>query len=346
MNSFVDKYKNHPAAKYIKYVAILFIIFISYEIYVWANTQSTDNAYIESDISNVSCEISGVVKNVLVTNNVEVKQGDLIAELNEDNFKAEYIKVCADVNSGIQKVKIAEQEMLVGQINLEKAKEGLRLSQTNFDLSTIDYQRIVELNKDKFASQKLLDEGKNKFENAKSEYKQAQLNLEESEHNLVSLREKKFLTEAELQSLKQAKYLAERDLNNTKIKAPISGRIANNNLKVGNYVRPGVLLFSIVPDNCYVKANFKETQVEKFKEGMKVLLKFDSLPNLKIPGNIRNISPATGAKFSLIPPDNSTGNFTKIVQRVPILIDFEVPKIPNLNLVPGMSVVVSIRTDK
>jgi membrane fusion protein (multidrug efflux system) len=95
-----------------------------------------------------------------------------------------------------------------------------------------------------------------------------------------------------------------------------------------------------------VKANFKETQVAKFKEGMQVLLRFDSIPNQKIHGNIRSISPATGSKFSLIPPDNSTGNFTKIVQRVPVLIDFELPKISNFNLVPGMSVVVSIRTDK
>ena len=108
---------------------------------------------------------------------------------------------------------------------------------------------------------------------------------------------------------------------------------------------PSVVLFAIIPDSLYVKANFKETQVAKFKDGMKAELKFDSAPSFKVIGKIRSISPATGSKFSLLPPDNATGNFTKVVQRVPILIDFELPKGFNGNLVTGMSTIVDIRTD-
>ena len=172
------------------------------------------------------------------------------------------------------------------------------------------------------------------------------MDLQITEQNFLLLNMKKIADTAKLQSLMQTKLLMERSLANTKIKAPISGIIANNNLKVGNFVRQGFILFSVVPNKPYIKANYKETQVAKFKNGMKVDLKFDSLPKKKFQGIVRNISPATGAKFSLLPPDNATGNFTKIVQRVPVIVDFDYFPDDQTILVPGMSVQVSIRTDQ
>ena len=150
--------------------------------------------------------------------------------------------------------------------------------------------------------------------------------------------------EANIESLRQANILSKRRLSNTKIVSPIDGILTNSSLQIGNFVRPGFILFSIVPnDKLHIKANFKENQIAKFQNNMKVRIKFDALPSLKIYGTIRNISPATGSKFGLLPPDNATGNFTKIVQRIPVLIDFELPK--NLPLLAGMSVSVSVRID-
>lgn len=125
----------------------------------------------------------------------------------------------------------------------------------------------------------------------------------------------------------QERNLAKSELDNTEIRSPISGMVGNSSLREGNYVRAGGVLFSVVPlDKLYVKANFKETQISKFKPGMNAEIIIDSESGEKIVGIVRSISPATGAKFSLLPPANATGNFTKIVQRVPVLIDFSMPK--------------------
>ncbi len=170
-----------------------------------------------------------------------------------------------------------------------------------------------------------------------------------AQQNLLLLALQKTAEEEKLKGLLQDKNIVARSLVNTKIIAPVNGIIANSSLQVGNFVSPGRVLFFVVQDErIYVKANFKETQIARFQLGQKVKLQFDSLAKKVIYGRIRNISPATGSKFSLIPTDNATGNFTKIVQRVSVLIDFEIPKngTSNFNLMPGMSVIVSVRTDK
>ncbi len=173
---------------------------------------------------------------------------------------------------------------------------------------------------------------------------QAQLDLDISKQNLQLLELEKAAEQEKLKELTENKKVTLRNLQNTKLIAMVPGIFGNSSLEVGNYIVPGRALFSIVQDNTmYIQANFKETQIKKFKSGMKVKIEFDALPKKIIYGKIRNIAPATGSKFSLIPPDNATGNFTKIVQRVPVLIDFESP---NANLVPGMSAIVSIRTDQ
>jgi len=345
MQKILTNFRTHRLAKYLISAIFLFLFYVIYNLYIWSKTQSTDNAYLEAEISSVSSEINGVVKNVFISDNKYVKCGDIIAEIHDADFKANLIKAEATINGSGKDINVIEQKILIEQINGNKNKELLELKKTNLDIISSDYSRTVELHKDNFASQKLLDTAKNTLENAKSEYAQAKLSLQINEQTLLSLYMQKSSAEANLEALKQAKNLAERSLYNTKIRAPIDGKLANSSLRIGNFIRPGIILFSIVPsDKLYIKANFKEGQIAKFKEGMRVLIKFDAINKLKIYGKIRNISPATGSKFGLLPPDNATGNFTKIVQRIPVLIDFELPK--NVNLVTGMSSSVSILIDQ
>jgi len=338
------KYKHHPFAKYVLVIALVIFIYLGYRVYVWANTQSTDNAYIDADISNVSAEVSGVLTNLSVTNNTKVSKGDLIAEIDDRDYKAKLAALEASIEVCIKNIEIIDQKISIGRISLEQAAEKLKLTKISFDIASTDFTRVQELNKAKFASSKTLDDSRNNYQKAKTDYKQSQLDLDISKQNLTLLDLEKSAEKENLKELTENKKITSRSLQNTKLTAMVSGIFSNSSLEVGNYVVPGRALFSIVQDNTmYIQANFKETQIKRFKPGMKVKIEFDALPKKVIYGNIRNIAPATGSKFSLIPPDNATGNFTKIVQRVPVLIDFESP---NANLVPGMSAIVSIRTDQ
>ncbi|WP_016917037.1 HlyD family secretion protein [Rickettsia honei] len=340
----IDKYKHHPFTKYVIIIVLIIFIYWGYRIYVWANTQSTDNAYIDADISNVSAEVSGVLTKLFVTDNTKVNKGDLIGEIDDRDYKAKLAALEASIEACIKNIEIIEQKISIGQISLEQAAEKLKLNKISFDIVATDFMRVQELNKAKFASSKTLDDSKNAYQKAKTDYKQAQLDLDISKQHLQLLELEKAAEQEKLKELTENKKVTLRSLQNTKLIAMVPGIFGNSSLEVGNYIVPGRVLFSIVQDNTmYIQANFKETQIQKFKSGMKVKIEFDALPKKVIYGKIRNIAPATGSKFSLIPPDHATGNFTKSVQRVPVLIDFESP---NANLVPGMSAIVSIRTDQ
>ncbi|MGX6960230.1 MAG: HlyD family secretion protein [Rickettsia endosymbiont of Pentastiridius leporinus] len=340
----IQKYKNHPFAKYILIIATLIIIYLGYGIYVWANTQSTDNAYVDADISNVSAEVSGILTKLLIDNNTKINKGDLIGEIDDRDYKAKLAALEASINASRKNIEVIDQKISIGQVSLEQAAEKLKLAETTFNIISTDYTRVQELNRAKFASTKSLDDSNKQYQKAKTDYKQAQLDLDISRQNLTLLGLEKAAEQEKLKELTENEKITARSLQNTKLIAAVSGIFSNSNLELGNYIPQGRALFSIVQDNTmYIQANFKETQIAKFKPGMEVKIKFDALPKKVIYGKIRNIAPATGSKFSLIPPDNATGNFTKIVQRIPVLIDFESPA---PNIVPGMSVVVAIRTDQ
>lgn len=343
MFNYIKKYKNHYITKYVLVLALVLLLYMLYSIYIWVNTQSTDNAYIEADISNISSEVGGVLNNVYVSDNTRVTKGDLIGEIDDRDYKARLSALDASINASSKSIEIIDKKIVISRINLEQVLQKLSSAQTNLDVTLVDYNRIKELNKEKFASGKTLDDAKNIYTKAKTGYNQAELDLEIAKQNLALLNLEKCAEQQNLKGLIENKKVVARSLQNTKIIAPVSGVLGNSSLELGNYISPGRVLFSIVQDETmYIKANFKETQIAKFRPGMKVRIKFDSTKGV-IYGKIRSIAPATGSKFTLIPPDNATGNFTKIVQRVPVLIDFTIPK--NTNLLPGMSVSVSVRID-
>jgi membrane fusion protein (multidrug efflux system) len=343
--SFSTFLKKHPLVKILLIISVIPIAYVSYSIYEWTLTQSTDNAYVEADISSVSSEINGVICEVLVEENNYVKAGQIIAKINDTDLRAQYEKASAEWEGANHEIDIIEQDITLSKIDQAKALEAFEFAETNFKISKADYGRIQELNKENFASKKHLDDTEVAFEKAKTEYSQAKLNMQVAVEKLALLEIKKLAAVANLKTMAQERALAERALSNTEIRSPIDGVLGNSSLKLGNYIRAGVVLFVVVPTHkLYVKANFKETQISKFKAGMKASLEFDSEPG-EITGTIRNVSPATGAKFSLLPPANATGNFTKIVQRVPVVIDFDVPEDKKNKIVPGMSTVVKVRID-
>lgn len=347
MSSILEKISSHKHAKLIAGISALFLLFVTYKIYVWANTQSTDNAYIEADISSVSAEVGGVIEHVLVKENNFVKEGQIIAQINAADYKAKYEQAEANLDGAMRNIEMIDQNIKLAIINQNKASEAHEFAEENFRIAEIDYKRITELSKDNFASKKNLDNTKIAYKKAKNDLSQAVLDLQTSKENVKLLEIKKLVAIAKSNTTLQERNLTKRALDNTNIRSPIDGVVGNSSMQEGNFIRPGVVLFSVVPiDKLYVKANFKETQISKFRPGMVASIEIDSESGTKIEGVIRNVSPATGSKFSLLPPENATGNFTKIVQRVPVIIDFTVPDVIKNKIVPGMSTLTSVRIDQ
>ncbi len=314
--------------KYFKQISIVVLIifcFLTYRFYVWINTESTDNAYIEADISNVSAQVNGVIDEIWVEENNKVKKDQVIAKIQSDNYEAIVSKSESLVESARRDIELIEQNIKLAQIDKSKAKEAFEFAEENLKITQVDYNRIQKLSNDNYASKQKLDTTKIALEKAKNDYSQADLNMQTTNVKVELLEVQKLAAIAKHTITKQDAFLALRDLENTIIRSPINGVIGNSSLQIGNYVRAGITLFSVIPEKLYVKANFKETQIAKFKEGMEANLSFDSQNGHKITGIIRNISPATGSKFSIIPPANATGNITKILQRVPVTIDFTIP---------------------
>ncbi len=325
-------------------IAIIFL-FTSYRIYIWSNTQSTDNAYIEADISEISSEINGIIDEVLVNENNRVKKNQIIARIKNDDYKALYEKAKSATAGAKHKIQLIEQNIELALIDESKAKEQFEFSETNLKLTQIDYNRVKKLSKDSYASKQRLDSAEIALEKAKNDFSQAELNMKKSKVKVKLLRIQCTSAVANHAIAIQEEFLAKRNLKNTVIRSPIDGIIGNSSLEIGNYVRAGIVLFSVIPEAIFVEANFKETQIAKFSPGMEATLIFDAYDNYEIKGKIKNIAPATGSKFSIIPPANATGNFTKIVQRVPVVIDFVIPPELKNKLTPGMSTMVKIRTD-
>lgn len=347
MPSVLEKILSHKHAKLIALISVIFLLFITYKIYIWANTQSTDNAYIEANISSVSAEVGGVIERVLVEENNFVQEGQVIAQINSADYKAKYEQSEANLDEAVHSIEMIEQSIKLGIIKQNKAIEVHEFAKENFKIIEANYKRTTKLSEDNYASQKSLDDIKIAYKKAKSDLFQAELDLQSSQENLKLLEIKKLVALAKSNMALQERNLAKRALDNTNIRSPLDGVIGNSSIREGNYIRPGVILFSVVPiDKLYIKANFKETQISQFKPGMIVSIEIDSEAGIKLQGVIRNISPATGSKFSLLPPANATGNFTKIVQRVPVIIDFTIPEAIKNKIVPGMSTLIKVRIDQ
>lgn len=318
--------------------------FVLYNIYAWFVTESTDNAYLEAEISIVSPEIDGIVSEIYVKENTMVEAGQVIAKINDQTYAALADKAKAQVEVSKHEISSIESQLALASIEQEKSKENYEFAEASFKVAESELNRVTELQKDNYASMRKLDNTEIEYERAKKEFSLAKLNLTMQAEKASLLEVQKMSALAQLVVLEQEFKLAQKSLEDTSLRAPVSGMLGNSSIRVGNFVRSGVPLFSVVPMNSlYVKANFKETQISNFTPGMQCQLTIDSAPGLKLTGTIRNISPATGAKFSLLPPSNATGNFTKIVQRVPVLIDFDIPDNMVGKLVPGMSSIVKVK---
>ena len=285
--------------------------------------QSTDDAYVETTTVNVAPRVSGQIEEVYVTDNQHVNEGDLVAVIDDADYK----------------IKLEQAESTYEKIKLDQsnAKANLNAAQSNIDLAKKDLDRYKNLYEQGAVS-------KQTYDAAVVKYDTAQASLTQANQALFSDKNGKTVADANLRSAKASKDKAALDLSYTKIYAPQAGTVSSRRVEKGMYVTAGAPLFTLVPEEVWIVANFKENQLTNIKPGQTVDIKIDTYPGKVFKGKIDSIQRASGAKSSLFPPENAVGSFVKIVQRIPVKIVFtEEIDTSKYNIVPGMSVVPKVK---
>ncbi|MBR9728482.1 HlyD family secretion protein [Shewanella intestini] len=310
------------------------------------NFESTDNAYIEADISNISIKVPGYVTKTFVSDNQHVSKGELLAQLEDNQYQAKVAQSQAALTSAQ-----AQLSTLVAKVDLQRAV----ITQANASVSAAQagslrakqqLARASQLKKKNYSSQDAVDEAQTGFQSAMAHVDEAKAALVAKQRELTVYNAQLAEADASVEQAKAGLALAKIQLNDTKIVAPFSGIIGKRGAHEGQYVQPGQAIYSLVPDHAiWITANFKETQIADMQVGQPVTIELDAYSNESFTGVVDSLSPASGAKFSLLPAENATGNFTKIVQRIPVRIKFNHlhdTTSTNIRLLPGLSALVKV----
>jgi membrane fusion protein (multidrug efflux system) len=310
----------------------------------------TENAYVSGHVTPVSARIAGVVTKVLVEDNAQVKAGDVIAELDpaDQNVKVEQIQ--AQIASAQQQVLQADAQ--VAQVRAQALAAGAQVAQSQAQLvrANQDAERFSQLYSStmKAVSKAEVDAANASRAGANADLAARRGNVEAAQAQIVASGAARDVVKAQIKVLQAQLKDASQQLGYNKIVAPVSGRLGRRSVEVGARVQPGQQLAAIVQEQMWVTANFKETQLAGLQPGQSVKVVIDALPKQPLTGRIDSFSPASGNQFALLPADNATGNFTKIVQRVPVKIalrDDDVAKLRG-RLVPGMSAMAEIELNQ
>lgn len=317
----------------------------------WATTgryhQSTDNAYVEAEIVHIAPKVEGYVAEVLVRDNQAVKRGDLLLKLDESDYRAKLAEAEALLESRRGMARAVQASLKSQQLSIQEAQAGLESVRADAERAEKDRKRYAELAQAQWVSTQKLELVVASAAQAKASVAEKQAKLGASTQQLSVLRAQMDAIGGNIRQAEAQVEEARLALSYTEVRAPRDGVIGNRAARVGQYVRPGSMLMALVPLNdVYVVANYKETQLTRVQPGQLATLKIDAFPDAAIRGRVESIAPASGSRFSLLPPENATGNFTKIVQRMPVKIALERPLPEGVRLAPGMSVVATIDTSK
>ncbi|EMR5774183.1 efflux transporter, RND family, MFP subunit [Acinetobacter baumannii 1062314] len=328
-------------------VLLLFLVAgILYYFFVYRFYQSTDNAYVQADVTWVMPKISGEVMELLINDNQFVKKGETLAVLDHRDYQARYDQARSVVSLKEAALGVQQQNEKSARSSIIEANSGVVAAQADLVRLKKEFERYQNLLKDGVITRQNFEGIQSQYLTAQAQLSKAQAAVKAAEAQLGSLQASRAQLLADIQSANANLNLYQVDLASSKVVSPVSGKIGSLAIQKGSRVSPQTRLMAIIPENSlYVQANFKETQIEKMHIGQKVKLKLDAYPSLNFTGKIESFSPASGATFSLMPPDNATGNFNKVVQRIPVRIAID--SSPHIDLIkPGMSVsaTVDLRT--
>jgi len=308
-------------------------------------TVSTDDAYVLAHNTTLASKISGYVDSIPVQDNARVRAGDVIATIDDGDYRLAVDAARDKVATQQTTVDRIGRQIIAQGANVDQARAQMISAQANSKKMQLEFDRQQALAVQKFASQQTLEQAEANRDQAIAAVQSAQAAIDAAKDNLDVLGAQQQEAARTLEELKTAQAQAERNLSFTVIRAPVDGVFSNRAVQTGDYVQTGQRIASVVPlSDVYIDANFKETQLARIRPGQSVSISVDALPDDTIKGRVASLSPASGSVFSLLPPDNATGNFTKIVQRLPVRIEVPATLAAQHLLRPGMSVVVRVDT--
>ncbi len=304
---------------------------------------STDDAYVDADITLISSRVQGYVAEVPVKANDHVKAGQVLVRLDDGDYRIALQTAESRVETAGDTLKRIDAQIQAALAAVTQAEAGQDAAAASLKNATLTKDRVAGLAVRNVATQAQLDAANEGFDTASANLASAKAAVSSAEAQVAVLRAQRAEEEGARHELELAVAQAQRNLDLTVLRAPSDGTIANLSLDTGDLVAPGARLAALVPDaGLYIEANFKETQMAGIAAGAEVKMSFDALPGREFTGTVQSAAPATGATFSLLPADNATGNFTKVVQRVPVRIELPAEALATGQIRAGLSAVVDV----
>ncbi|WP_175856488.1 HlyD family secretion protein [Burkholderia anthina] len=326
-------------------VAVCLVAFGSYK-YLKDAAPSTNDAYIAADFSVVAPRVSGQVTSVAVDDNEIVHRGQLLAEIDDRDYRAAVASAEANVSTAQAAVAHVDAQIDEQQAAIEQARASLASARAQFVFSRADFARYTDLAAQGAGSVQLAQQARSRIDSAQADVARNKAAVDASVQRVAVLKSERERAEGKLLDTRAALDTAQLNLSWTRIVAPIDGMVGQRTVRVGAYASAGTPLLAVVPlRDAYVVANFQETQLTHVRRGLHAEIRVDTLPGALLHGTVDSIAPATGVTFAPIAPENATGNFTKVVQRIPVKIRFSAAPAIAERLRAGMSVEVTVDTD-
>ena len=308
---------------------------------------STDDAYVKADNTTIAPKVSGYIGAVLVGDNEQVKAGQILARIDDRDFRVSVDQAKADVETA--KAAIANKEAMLGaqESVIEAARATIVVDEANLAFAEQEDKRYSQLASTGYGSVQNAQQSASRRAAARASVARDTASVESATRQLDVLKAELAQAQATLVRDEALLRQAELNLSYTNIVSPADGVVGNRTLRVGQYVQAGTQLMAVVPTAAgYIIANYKETQLTNVRPGQPATIEVDTFPGMTFTGHVDSIAPASGQEFALLPPDNATGNFTKVVQRIPVKITLD-PGAPLAEeLRPGMSVIPTINTKR
>jgi membrane fusion protein (multidrug efflux system) len=309
--------------------------------------QTTDDAYLHADQVTVAPKVSGYVDQVYVAENQTVTPGQPLVRIDARSYQAVLAQQSAAIDARRADIALSERQLAQQEAAIEQSRAQLAGAQANAAYAAREAERYKTLSSEGVETQERAAQAKNQQDQASATLKADTASLAVAQRQIAAMQAQIDQAKAQLEGARAQSNAAQLNVGDTLLRASIAGRIGDKTVQLGQFVQPGTRLMSIVPTaQIYLVANFKETQIGRMRIGQPAKVKIDALGGRTIEGRLESFAPGTGAQFALLPPENATGNFTKIVQRVPVRFSLNAPAEVADHLLPGLSATVDVDTTK
>ena len=339
--------RKRPGKKPLIILAVVVVIMLIVGFWFWFSTrniETTDDAFTEGDAVTIAPKASGYVVKLLVKDNQRVKKGDLLVEIDPSDNRAQREQANAQLGLAVAQLHQAQAQLALSKVQYPAQRDQALADQAKAEANLLnaqaDYRRKRGVDP-RATSQRNIDSASAQLRSAQAQLQSAKAQVEVASQVALQIRQQETNVEARQQQVEQAKaQLSTADLNlsYTQVRAPYDGFITKRNVQLGTLVQAGSSLFSLVSPEIWVTANFKESQLQRMNPGDKVDISVDAWPDMKLEGHVDSIQMGSGSRFSTFPSENATGNYVKIVQRVPVKIVIDKGLDPNHPLPLGLSV--------